>query len=111
MRVKLEDVCERGSSNIKQSDIIKMSGNYEKIIDDILKIQDEELKVFLVDEMKSKENEYDLAKKLKLKHKNFENVIELEDFVNKRIINKSNIINIQYIQNGFTGYYVLFYFK
>ena len=28
MRVKLEDVCERGSSNIKQSDIIKMSGNY-----------------------------------------------------------------------------------
>lgn len=88
-----------------------MSGNYEKIIDDILKTQDEELKVFLVDEMKSKENKYDLAKKLKLKHKNFENVIELEDFVNKRIINKSNIINIQYIQNGFTGYYVLFYFK
>ena len=88
-----------------------MSGNYEKIIDDILKIQDEELKVFLVDEMKSKENEYDLAKKLKIKHKNFENDIELEDFVNKRIINKSNIINIQYIQNGFTGYYVLFYFK
>ena len=28
MRVKLEDVCERGSSNIKQSDIIKMRGNY-----------------------------------------------------------------------------------
>ena len=28
MRVKLEDVCERGSSNIKQSDIIKMSCNY-----------------------------------------------------------------------------------
>ena len=28
MRVKLEDVCERGASNIKQSDIIKMSGNY-----------------------------------------------------------------------------------
>ena len=28
MRVKLDDVCERGSSNIKQSDIIKMSGNY-----------------------------------------------------------------------------------
>mgnify|MGYP003613248849 CR=1 FL=1 len=27
MRVKLEDVCERGSSNIKQSDIIKMSGS------------------------------------------------------------------------------------
>lgn len=25
---------------------IKMSGNYEKIIDDILKTQDEELKVF-----------------------------------------------------------------
>ena len=57
-----------------------MSGNYEKnpksfecdyskIIDDILKTQDEELKVFLVDEMKSKENEYDLAKKLKLKHR------------------------------------------
>lgn len=99
-----------------------MGGNYEKnpksfecgyskIIDDILKIQDEELKAFLVDETKSKENEYDLAKKLKLKHKTFENVIELEDFVNKRIINKSNIINIQYIQNGFTGYYVLFYFK
>ena len=61
--------------------------------------------------MKSKENEYVLAKKLKLKHKTFENVIELEDFVNKRIINKSNIINIQYIQNRFTGYYVLFYFK
>lgn len=98
-----------------------MSGNYEKnpksfecdyskIIDDILKIQDEELKAFLVDEMKSKENEYDLAKKLKLKHKTFENIIELENFVNKRIIHKSNIINIQYIQNGFTGYYVLFYF-
>lgn len=99
-----------------------MSGNYEKnpksfecdyskIIDDILKTQDEELKVFLVDEMKSKENEYDLTKKLKLKHKTFENIIELEDFVNKRIINKSNVVNIQYIQNGFTGYYVLFYFK
>ena len=88
-----------------------MSGNYEKIIDDILKTQDEELKVFLVDEMKSKENEYDLAKKLKLKHKNFENVIELEDFVNKRIINKSNINKIQYIQNRFKGYYLLFYFK
>lgn len=100
-----------------------MSGNYEKnpksfecdyskIIDDILKTQDEELKAFLVDEMKSKENEYDLAKKLKLKlkHKTFENIIELENFVNKRIIHKSNIINIQYIQNGFTGYYVLFYF-
>ena len=28
MRVTLADVCERGSSNIKQSDIIKMSGNY-----------------------------------------------------------------------------------
>ena len=52
-----------------------MSGNYEKnpksfecdnskILDDILKTQDEELKAFLVDEMKSKENEYDLAKKL-----------------------------------------------
>ena len=40
----------------------------QRIIDDILKTQDEELKVFLVDEMKSKENEYDLAKKLKLKH-------------------------------------------
>lgn len=100
-----------------------MSGNYEKnpksfecdyskIIDDILKTQDEELKAFLVDEMKSKENEYDFAKKLKLKlkHKTFENIIELENFVNKRIIHKSNIINIQYIQNGFTGYYVLFYF-
>ena len=85
--------------------------DYSKIIDDILKTQDEELKVFLVDEMKSKENEYDLAKKLKLKHKTFENIIELEDFVNKRIINKSNVVNIQYIQNGFTGYYVLFYFK
>ena len=76
-----------------------------------MKTQDEELKAFLVDEMKSKENEYDLAKKLKLKNKNFENIIELENFVNKRIIHKSNIINIQYIQNGFTGYYVLFYFK
>lgn len=73
-----------------------------------MKTQDEELKAFLVDEMKSKENEYDLAKKLK--HKTFENIIELENFVNKRIIHKSNIINIQYIQNGFTGYYVLFYF-
>lgn len=31
----------------------------------------------------SKENEYDLAKKLKLKHKTFENIIELENFVNK----------------------------
>ena len=40
-----------------------------------MKTQDEELKAFLVDEMKSKENEYDLAKKLKLKHKTFENVI------------------------------------
>ena len=99
-----------------------MSGNYEKnpksfecdnskILDDILKTQDEELKAFLVDEMKSKENEYYLAKKLKLKHKTFENIIELENFVNKRRIHKSNIINIQYIQNGFTGYYVLFYFK
>lgn len=59
----------------------------------------------------SKENEYDLAKKLKLKHKTFENIIELENFVNKRIIHKSNIINIQYIQNRFKGCYVLFYFK
>ena len=29
MRVKLEDVCERGSSNIKQSDISKNEGSYE----------------------------------------------------------------------------------
>ena len=28
MRVKLEDVCERGSSNLKQSDIIDASGDY-----------------------------------------------------------------------------------
>jgi type I restriction enzyme S subunit len=28
MRVKLEDVCERGSSNLKQSDIAKASGDY-----------------------------------------------------------------------------------
>lgn len=28
MRVKLEDVCERGSSNLKQSDIIDISGDY-----------------------------------------------------------------------------------
>lgn len=28
MRVKLEDVCERGSSNLKQSDIVEMTGDY-----------------------------------------------------------------------------------
>ena len=28
MRVKLEDVCERGSSNLKQSDVADMSGDY-----------------------------------------------------------------------------------
>lgn len=28
MRVKLEDVCERGTSNLKQSDIIEMMGDY-----------------------------------------------------------------------------------
>ena len=28
MRVKLEDVCERGSSNLKQSDIIAATGDY-----------------------------------------------------------------------------------
>ena len=28
MRVKLEDVCERGSSNLKQSDVCEMSGDY-----------------------------------------------------------------------------------
>lgn len=28
MRVKLEDVCERGSSNLKQSDVIEMDGDY-----------------------------------------------------------------------------------
>lgn len=28
MRVKLEDVCERGSSNIKQSDVVEMTGDY-----------------------------------------------------------------------------------
>ena len=28
MRVKLEDVCERGSSNLKQSDVIDKSGDY-----------------------------------------------------------------------------------
>ena len=28
MKVKLEDVCERGSSNLKQSDIVYDSGNY-----------------------------------------------------------------------------------
>ena len=28
MRVKLEDVCERGSSNLKQSDVVEMAGNY-----------------------------------------------------------------------------------
>ena len=28
MRVKLEDVCERGSSNLKQSDVEDNTGNY-----------------------------------------------------------------------------------
>ena len=28
MEAKLEDVCERGSSNIKQSDVVEMTGNY-----------------------------------------------------------------------------------
>ena len=28
MKVKLEDVCERGTSNLKQSDIAKTSGDY-----------------------------------------------------------------------------------
>ena len=28
VRVKLEEVCERGSSNLKQSDVVKMSGKY-----------------------------------------------------------------------------------
>ena len=28
MRVKLEDVCEKGSSNLKQSDVVGKSGNY-----------------------------------------------------------------------------------
>lgn len=28
MRVKLEDVCERGSSNLKQSDVVDMEGDY-----------------------------------------------------------------------------------
>ena len=28
MRVKLEDVCERGSSNLKQSDVIDKTGAY-----------------------------------------------------------------------------------
>ena len=28
MRVKLEDVCERGSSNLKQSDVIDKTGDY-----------------------------------------------------------------------------------
>ena len=28
MRVKLEDVCERGSSNLKQSDVVDMGGDY-----------------------------------------------------------------------------------
>ena len=29
MRVKLEDVCERGSSNLKQSDVVDMTGDYQ----------------------------------------------------------------------------------
>lgn len=28
MRVKLEEVCERGSSNLKQSDVVQMTGDY-----------------------------------------------------------------------------------
>ena len=28
MRVKLEDVCERGSSNLKQSDVVELKGDY-----------------------------------------------------------------------------------
>ena len=28
MKVKLEDVCERGSSNLKQSDIVDATGDY-----------------------------------------------------------------------------------
>ena len=28
MRVKLEDVCERGSSNLKQTDVCEMRGDY-----------------------------------------------------------------------------------
>ena len=28
MRVKLEELCERGSSNLKQSDVVQMTGDY-----------------------------------------------------------------------------------
>ena len=28
VRVKLEDVCERGTSNLKMSDVTDLSGNY-----------------------------------------------------------------------------------
>ena len=28
MRVTLEDVCEKGASNLKQSDVVSMTGEY-----------------------------------------------------------------------------------
>lgn len=46
VRVKLEDVCERGTSNLKMSDVTDLSGNYQTMINCIDVVNDKEGKLF-----------------------------------------------------------------
>lgn len=65
----------------------------------------------LLDEFSNEENKNEDIKKRKLTHKTFRNILDLEEFINKRKISSSRIINVQFIQTGFSGYYELIYFK
>lgn len=80
-------------------------GRLSEILKNFSKLKEQKERTFLEDD------EYEYIKKEKLTHKDFDNILELEDFVNKRKITSSRIVNVQFIQTGFSGYYELIYFK
>lgn len=89
---------------IDKQTLEQTGGRLSDIFKNFSKLREQEERTFLDDE-------YEYIKREKLTHKYFDNILELEDFVNKRKITSSRIVNVQFIQNGFSGYYELIYFK
>lgn len=89
---------------IDKQTLEQTGGRLSDILKNFSKPKEQEERTFLDDE-------YDYIKREKLTHEYFDNILELEDFVNKRKITSSRIVNVQFIQTGFSGYYELIYFK
>lgn len=74
------------------------------------KIMEKQIDMAIMDTLFDEYSNEDI-KKRKLTHKTFRNILDLEEFINKRKISSSRIVNVQFIQTGFSGYYELIYFK